>query len=120
VQLIEIALEVCFVGTPRQPVHASRGILLEFVERRFEMFDAEVVEERSELLLLPFACCFPYAFQRLGHAYPALRPVRVSLVRLGSTGSAADRTALFVGFPATLSSPPSSTSLPAPRDRGRG
>jgi hypothetical protein len=71
----EIALEVCFVGSPRQPVHAGRGILLEFIERRFEMFDAEMVEERSELLLLPFACCFPYAFQRLGHAYPALCPV---------------------------------------------
>ena len=85
-QLLEIALEVCFIGSPRQPVHAGCGVFLEFEERRFEMFDAEVaevVEERSELLLLPSACCcLPYAFQRLGHAYPALCPVRALLVRI--------------------------------------
>ena len=30
--------------------------------------------ERGEPL--PFACCFAYAFHRLGHARPTLRPVR--------------------------------------------
>ena len=82
VQVLKVALEVCLVGSPRQPVHAGCGILLEFEERRFEMFDADVMEERGELLLLPFACCFPYAFQRLGHARPALCPVRAVLVRI--------------------------------------
>src|ERR1700683_4285832 len=82
VQLLEITLKGCLVGSPPQPVHAGRGILLEFGKRRFQMFDAEVMEERGELLLLPFACCFPYTFQRLGHACPTLCSVRALLVRV--------------------------------------
>ena len=64
-QVLEIALEVCLVVLPRQPIHAGRGVLLEFEERLLEQFDADVVEERGEPLLLPFPCGFPYAFQRL-------------------------------------------------------
>ena len=41
---------------PRQPAHAGCGILLEFEERRFEVFSTDVVTERSELLLLPLSC----------------------------------------------------------------
>ena len=37
---------------------------------------------RSELLLLLLPCGFPYAVQRLGHASPALSPVRVLLIRV--------------------------------------
>ncbi len=81
-QVLEIALEVCLIGSPRQPVHAGCGIFFEFKERRSEMVDADVMEERGEPLLLPFACSFPYAFQRLGHARPALCPVRALLVRI--------------------------------------
>src|SRR6476660_3883578 len=67
-----------------------------------------MVEERSEPLLLPSPCGVPYAVQRRWHAGPVLRPVRVLLVRiplvpvLRSTGSATDCSALFVGFPATI------------------
>jgi len=43
---------------------------------------ADVVEERGEPLLLPFPCDFPYALQRLCHAYPVLRPARALLVRI--------------------------------------
>ena len=56
---------------------------------------------RSFFLVL--AACL-YAFQRLGHAFPVLRPARVVLARvslgpdLRSTGSATGRPALFVGF----------------------
>jgi site-specific DNA recombinase len=65
VQVLELALKVCLVVLPCQPIHARRGILLEFVERLFEQVDADVVEERGEPLLLPFPCDFPYAVQRL-------------------------------------------------------
>ena len=41
-----------------------------------------MVEERGEPLLLPFPCDFPYALQRLWHAYPVLRPARVLLARI--------------------------------------
>jgi hypothetical protein len=43
VQVLEIALEVCLVGSPRQSVHAGCSILPEFEECRFEMLDAEVM-----------------------------------------------------------------------------
>ena len=39
-----------------------------------------MVDERSELLLLPLPCRFSYAVQRLGHPSLALRPVRALLV----------------------------------------
>src|SRR5215207_1957093 len=81
-QMLEIALEVLLVVPPRQPVHARRGILLEFEECHGEMFDADVVEERGELLLLPFPCSLPYALQPLGHAFPARCPARVVLSRI--------------------------------------
>jgi len=65
VQILDVAFEVCFVRIPCQPIHAGCGILLKFVERLFEQIDADVVEERGELLLLPLPCCLPYALQRL-------------------------------------------------------
>jgi Mu transposase-like protein len=41
------------------------GILLKLGERLFEQVGVNLMEERGELLLLPFPCDFPYAFQRL-------------------------------------------------------
>src|SRR5262249_40445321 len=52
-------------------------------------------------------CGLTYARQHLWNGFPALRPTRVLLVciplvsPLGSTGSAADRSALFASFAAT-------------------
>src|SRR5215211_931504 len=81
-QVREIALKVCIVGFPRQSIHAGCGVLLELIKRVLKLFDAEVVEERGEPLLLPCPCDFPYALQRLCHAYPTLRPVRALLARI--------------------------------------
>src|SRR5947207_1902948 len=64
-QIPEIALEVCLIGPPRQTIHSRCRILLEFEECLFEVRGADVMEERSELLLLPLPCCLPYALQRL-------------------------------------------------------
>jgi hypothetical protein len=36
VQILEIALEVCLVVLPAQPIHAGCCVLLEFEERIFE------------------------------------------------------------------------------------
>ena len=56
VQISEISLKVCFVGLPRQSIDARCGVLLEFEERVLKQIDAEVVEERGELLLLSYPC----------------------------------------------------------------
>src|SRR5205085_11688564 len=65
VQVPEIALVVCLVVLPRQPIHARRGVFFEFEERLFKQVRADMMEERGEPLLLPFPCDLPYAFQRL-------------------------------------------------------
>src|ERR1700716_1301489 len=52
VQIFEIALELCLVVLPHQPVHSRCRVHLELVERLREEIDADVVEERNELLLL--------------------------------------------------------------------
>jgi len=64
-QVLEIALEVLLVIRPAQAIYARCGIFLKFEKRLVEQIDADVVEERGELLLLPLPCCLPYARQRL-------------------------------------------------------
>src|SRR6266404_958795 len=74
-QVSEVSLTVCRIGLPRHPVHPGRGVALEHEERLPEQIDAEVVEERGELLLLPLLSCLPYASERLDHTSPTLCPV---------------------------------------------
>jgi len=64
-QISEVSVKVCFVGSPRQSINARCGIFLKLEKRLAEQFDADVVQERGELLLLPLSCCLPYALQRL-------------------------------------------------------
>jgi len=82
VEVLEVGLEVRLVVLPCHPVHARSGLALEREERRPECVDVEMVEKRGEPLFLPVPCSLPYAAQRLGHAYPALGPVRALLVRV--------------------------------------
>ena len=65
VQVREVALAVRLVLRPCQTVCARSDVLVEFGEGGFEQVDAEMVEERRELLLLPLPCSLPYAVQRL-------------------------------------------------------
>jgi len=108
VEVLEIGLEARLVILPCHPVHARSGLALEREERRPECVDVEMVKKRGEPLFLPLPCSLPYAAQRLGHALPALGPVRALLVRvslgpaLGSTASATGSPALFGGFTATM------------------
>src|SRR3954451_14556885 len=48
-----------------------------------------MMQQCGELLLLVLAGCFPHTSESLGHAFPTLRPARVSLfgVPLGRTAS---------------------------------
>jgi len=82
VQSLDPAIEVGLVVLPSQPVHAGRRFPPECEERRPQHGHVEMVEERGELLLLPCLGHLPYAVQRLGHAFPVLRPARALLVRI--------------------------------------
>src|SRR5258708_31431918 len=81
-QISEVSVKVCFVSSPRQPVHAGGGVAFEREERQPERCDIDVVEERGKPLLLSLPCGLPYAFQRLCHAFPVLCPVRALLARV--------------------------------------
>src|SRR5712691_1566511 len=82
VQVLKLALKVCFVGRARQPIHAGSRVVLKLAKRLSKVLDADVVEERGEPLLLPLPCGLPYAFQRLCHGSPVLHPARALLARI--------------------------------------
>jgi hypothetical protein len=65
VQILKIAPEVCLIGLARQTIHAGRRVLPKLAERFRQQFRTDVVEQRSELLRLPFPYCLPYPIQRL-------------------------------------------------------
>src|SRR5216117_3856838 len=104
VQVLDPPIEVCLVVLPSQPINPGRRVSLESKECGPKHRNTEMVEERGEPLLPSLPCDLSYAFQRLGHAFPVLRPARALLacVPLGPTNSAARRLALFVGFTATM------------------
>src|SRR5260370_24343032 len=114
VQVLELALEVCRVVLPRQPIDAGCSVLLEFEERPFEQVDADMVEERGEPLLLPFLLSLA-PFRMRSSACDTLSrlcvrrvlcwPAFPSVPALGSPCSAAGRPALFAGFIATMAAP---------------
>src|ERR1700720_1571652 len=81
-QILDPEFEIHLVVVPRHTIHAGGGFTLKRVKRRPERIDTDMVEERGELFLLPLPCGLPYAAQRLGHASPALRPVRALLIRV--------------------------------------
>ncbi len=51
---------------PRHAIDAWRGLMLEGLEGDLQGLDADVVEQRGELLLLPLSCGFPHTLQRPG------------------------------------------------------
>ena len=78
----EPALEIGLVLLPRHAIHAGGSLTLEGVEGNLQGLDANVVEQRGELLLLPLPCGFPHTVQLLGHAFPDLSPARALLARV--------------------------------------
>src|SRR3954453_6590834 len=95
VQISEVSVKVCLVVLPGQPVHSRRGVPLKIKERHAEQVEADVMEERGEPFLLPVPCGLPYAVQRLGHAFPVLRPARALLSPGGSLRPPAPRSPPF-------------------------
>ena len=103
---LDTTIEVLFVGLPRHAVNARSGVTLDRVERRSQQGGINGVE-RSEPFLFPClaasrtrssACdTLSRSCARRVLCWSAFPLVPV----LGSTGSAAVRTTLFVGFPAT-------------------
>ena len=81
-QILDPEFEIRLVVLPRHAIHAGTGLALKRLERRPERIDTDVVEERGGLFLLLLPRGLPYAAQRLGHASPALRPVRALLIRV--------------------------------------
>jgi hypothetical protein len=59
VQIRNLAIKICLVGSPSHSIHAGSGLALEGVERRPEGFRGDVMEERRELLLRPVPCGLP-------------------------------------------------------------
>src|SRR3984893_9382458 len=64
-QILDPEFEVRLVILPRHTIHSGGGFALKRVERRPERVDIDMVEERSELFLLPLPC-----IHRLRHRSP--------------------------------------------------
>src|ERR1700760_4377408 len=82
VQVLDPAIEVCLVVLPSQPIDPGRRVSLESKECSPKHRNTEMVEERGEPLLPSLPCDLSYALQRLGHAFPVLRPARALLARV--------------------------------------
>src|ERR1700719_681657 len=73
-QVLKVAPEVCLVFIPCHSIDTRCSICINFIERRLEQFDIDMVEERGEPFLPPFPCCLPYTIQRLCPTYRLLPP----------------------------------------------
>jgi hypothetical protein len=65
VQILKICLQVCRIVLPCHPVYAGGCLPPSGEERIPEQLDVDVVEKRSEPILLPFPCGLTYARQHL-------------------------------------------------------
>src|SRR5262245_8870103 len=124
VQVRELALKVCRIGLPRQPVHPGGGVALEHEERLSEQIDLRWW--KSAVNFAFFLCLAAFrtrASAWVTRARPCVRcvlclPAFLLVPALGSTGSATGRPALFVGFAATMAVsdfPRRASSASAPR-----
>ena len=98
---------------PRYAIHAGGGFALKRVKPRPERVGIDVVEERGELSASSFAFFRTHRSSAwVTRARLCVRcacfadPAFLLVPGLGSTGSAAGRPALFVGFAATLPESP--------------
>jgi hypothetical protein len=82
VQISEVSVKVCRVVVPRHAIDAGRRALLQREERGAQDVDADVMQERRQLLLAVPGDGFTYAVLRLGHGFPALSPDRALQFRI--------------------------------------
>src|ERR1700732_2891581 len=83
-QISEVSLKVCFVGRPGQSINPRGGVAFDGEERHPRAVDADVVEERSELLLLPLRGLGKARFWIKTRRPPAV-VFRLGLALLGSS-----------------------------------
>jgi len=69
-----------FILLPRDAIHSRSGFTLQRVEAVTEQIDRQMMEQCSELHLLPSPCCLAHTRQPLGHASLALCRVRAELM----------------------------------------
>jgi hypothetical protein len=81
-EVMETLLQVLPIFLPGLPINPWGGITLERVVCLPQTIDTEVVEQGGHPLCLLPTGGLPYTLQRLGHARPALRPVRGTLERV--------------------------------------
>src|SRR5262249_61224142 len=81
-QVLDPTIKVSLVVLPSQPIDPGRRVSLESEECRPKHRNTQMVEERGEPLLPSLPCDLSYALQRLGHAFPVLRPARALLNRV--------------------------------------
>jgi hypothetical protein len=81
-QIQKLVLKVCLIVLPPHAVHAWCRISPEGEKPQPQQVNRGVVKKRGEPFLLPLPCGLPYALQRLGHAFPVLRPARALLARV--------------------------------------
>jgi len=81
-QLRKPRLQVCLVVLPCHTIHAGGSFALERVECHTERICVDMVEKRSEPLLLLLPCGLPYAIKLLDHTVPALCPECALLSRV--------------------------------------
>lgn len=65
VQVLKVALQPHLVVLPCHAINPGGGTALERQERLPQQVDCDVVQQRSELLLLPLPCSVPYTVQPL-------------------------------------------------------
>src|SRR5690606_36678754 len=82
VQVLDLSIKICLVGSPRLPIDTGGCVTPEGVECCPHHLRIYVVEERGELLLLSLPCGLPYAVQRRRHTFPVLCPARAVLIRI--------------------------------------
>src|SRR5215472_1355162 len=82
VPVLDPTIEVCLVVLPSQSINPGRRISLESKECGPKHRNTEMVEKPGEPLLPSLPRDLSYAFQRLGHAFPVLRPARALLARV--------------------------------------
>ena len=107
-EVVETLLQALPIFLPGLSIDPWGGITLERVVCLPQTVHSEVVEQGGHPLGFLPTGSLPYTPQHLGHARPALRPVRVTcrlfplVTALPSTHSAARRGTLFAGFFGTM------------------
>src|SRR5580700_125806 len=80
VEIDEPTIQSGFILFPCDAIHTRSSFTLQRIKAIPEQSDSHMMEQGSELHLLPFPCCFTHTRQPLGHASLALCRARAGLM----------------------------------------